>query len=288
MTTKSDSLQEKSLNLRPAPAGRRWLPLLVVAGALLTMALYSLGDRSRLAQDPLLGGADWAGYAVCHRITDRSFSVNGRQLPLCARCTGMYLGVTVTFVVLFLAGRLRRGDLPPLRILLLLVGFIGLMGIDGINSYLHFFPNAPHLYTPRNWLRLATGMGTGLAMGLFVFPALAQTLWREQDYRPPVETLRELGGLILIALLAAVLVLSNQATILYVLALASVAGLLMILTAILTVLLLILLRRDGRAVRRVEAALPLAIGLILALTGISLVSYLRFTLTGTMTGFPGL
>ena len=44
--------------------------------------------------------------------------------------------------------------LPPLPVLLVLIGFIGLMGIDGVNSYSHFFPNAPHLYEPRNWMRL--------------------------------------------------------------------------------------------------------------------------------------
>lgn len=40
----------------------------------------------------------------------------------------------------------------------------------GINSYSHFFPAAPHLYEPRNWLRLVTGMGTGVAMGRSSFP----------------------------------------------------------------------------------------------------------------------
>ena len=104
------------------------------------MGFYTVTNSNALANHHLLDGADWAGYAVCHRITARSFSINGRQLPLCARCTGMYLGAMLTFVVLALAGRLRWSGLPPLPILLLLVGFIGVMGVDGINSYLHFFP----------------------------------------------------------------------------------------------------------------------------------------------------
>ncbi len=46
----------------------------------------------------LLGKADALGYAVCHRIDVRSFHLGERQLPLCARCTGMYLGAMLGLV----------------------------------------------------------------------------------------------------------------------------------------------------------------------------------------------
>jgi uncharacterized membrane protein len=222
------------------PQARRWLLLSIVLGALLIMGFYTVTDSSRLAHNHILDGADWTGYAICHRITARSFAINGRQLPLCARCTGMYLGVALVFLVLTLSGRLRWGELPPLRVLLLLAAFVALMGIDGLNSYAHFFPDALHLYRPRNWLRLVTGMGTGLAMGVVIFPALAQTLWREPVWRPAINTLPELSHLVLVAAVAVLLLLSNQATILYVLALVSGAGVLLILTANDSVLLLIL------------------------------------------------
>ena len=107
------------------------------------------------------------------------------------------------------------------------------MGIDGINSYSHFFPNVPHIYEPQNWLRLVTGMGTGLAMGGILFPALAQALWRDQQLRPALGNLSELAGLVLVAAIAVALVLSNQSTILYVLGLASAIGVILILTALL-------------------------------------------------------
>ncbi len=252
------------------------------------MALYTVTETAHLTHSHVLSGADWVGYAVCHRITERSFSINGRQFPLCARCTGMYLGVALVFIVTFLTGRMRWSDLPRLPILLTLVGFIGLMGIDGANSYSHFFPNAPHLYEPRNWLRLLTGMGTGLAMGVFVFPALAQTLWRQPIWRPLVGSWRELAGIVALAGTAVLILLSNQPTILYVLALVSAAGLLLVLTAINAVFLLILLKRDGRATHWRETAVPLLISFTLAVIEISAVSIARYNLTGTMTGFPGL
>jgi hypothetical protein len=200
----------------------------------------------------------------------------------------MYLGIALTFIVLALTGRLRRTELPPVRVLSVLIGFVIIMGIDGVNSYLHFFPNAPHVYEPRNWLRLVTGMGTGVAMALFVSPALAQTLWRHQDLRPAVESLRELGSLGLLAMTTIFLVLSNQPTILYVLALTSAAGVLLIVSAIQIILLLTLLRRDGRVTKWLEAVALLSLGLLFAVIEIGAVSYVRFAFTGTMTGFPGL
>ncbi|MCA9974387.1 MAG: DUF2085 domain-containing protein [Anaerolineales bacterium] len=270
------------------PQTRRWLLLALSVGTLLLMGFYTVTEPAHLAHSHALDGVDWLGYAVCHRITERSFIINGRQLPLCARCTGMYLGVMVVFAVVFVHGRLRWTELPPWQLLLLLLGFIGVMGIDGINSYSHFFPDAPHLYTPRNWLRLLTGVGTGLAMGSFILPALAQTLWRVPVRRAPLGTFSQLVELLLVAAVTILLVLSNQPLLLYVLAFVSTAGLLLILGAINTILGLTLLRRDGRATRWRETAVPLLIGVLLAIIELSAISYLRFSLTGTMTGFPGL
>lgn len=266
---------------------RRALALGVVLLAVAVMGWYAVTDSSHLAHDLVLTGGDYVGAALCHRITARSFVINGRQLPLCARCTGMYLGVAITFVALLLARRERRTDLP-LPILLVLVGFIGAMGIDGVNSYTHFFPNFPHVYEPRNWLRLVTGMGTGLAMGLLVFPALMQTLWRNGNGRSIIENGRELLAMLLLAGTAVLLVLSNQPTILYVMALVSVAGVLMIVTSLNAVLLLMLFKRDGRAVRWQETAVPLLISLTLAVLELGSIAILRLNFTGTITGFPGL
>ncbi|MBK8989025.1 MAG: DUF2085 domain-containing protein [Chloroflexi bacterium] len=271
------------------PPRRRRLFLLAVVGAmLLLIGFYAVTDVAHLTHNHTLAGADWVGYAVCHRITGRSLAINGRQFPLCARCTGMYLGVFLVFLVLWLGGRLRWSLLPPFPILLTLIGFVGLMGIDGVNSYLHFFPNAPHIYEPRNWLRLLTGMGTGLTMGLITLPMLAQTLWRQPVWQASAAAWRDLLEMVVVAGTAVILLLSNQPTILYVLALASTAGLLIVVTALNTVSLLLVLRRDGRAERAWETAVPLFIGFILALLELSAISLVRFHFTGTMTGLPGL
>lgn len=270
------------------PISQRALLFLIAILALLTLGFYTVTDISRVTDNQLLNAADYAGYAVCHRITERSFTIAGRQLPLCARCTGMYLGITLTFVILSLAGRRRWSSLPPPKVLAVFAGLILLFAIDGINSYSHFFPNAPHLYTPRNWLRLVTGMGVGLAMGLIVYPALAQTLWKEQVFLPSIGSIRELAALVLVAMLVVALVLSNQPILLYIFGLASAGGVLLILTAIGTILILIITKRDARADRWRHIAIPVLGGLLFAVLQIGIVSIARFSITGTMTGLPGL
>ena len=84
------------------------------------------------------------------------------------------------------------------------------------------------------------------------------------------------------------LVLSNLQPVLYVLALVSAAGVVTILASINCVLLLIFIRRDAQATTGWQAALPLAAGVALAVLQIAVISFARYSFTGTMTGFPGL
>jgi uncharacterized membrane protein len=267
---------------------RRWFLLAVLTGAFLSMLFYALTDGAHINHDPLLTAGDWGGYALCHRITERSFTINGRQFPLCARCTGMYLGAALAIAVFFLAGRAKWVLLPTKWLFVALLGLIALMGIDGINSYSHFFPNAPHLYEPQNWLRLVTGMGAGLTLGTIVFAALAQSLWQEPRYSPLIGNFRELAMLMLLGLVTALLVLSNRPALLYLMALVSSGGLLFVVTALNTAVLTVLLRRDGQAKRWTDAIGPLLAGLVLAVLELSAISIIRWTATGTMTGFPGI
>lgn len=56
-----------------------------------------------------------AGSLICHQIPDRSFHLQGSQLPVCARCAGLYGGGALgSIVAATMAGRLlTRWRLPP-------------------------------------------------------------------------------------------------------------------------------------------------------------------------------
>ncbi len=91
--------------------------------------------------------------------------------------TGIYGGFLGAGLYLAVRHRWRAAALPTWPALLVLAGFVGLMGLDGVNSLLVDM-QAWHLYTPNNRLRLLTGLMTGVAMATALAFLVGITLWR--------------------------------------------------------------------------------------------------------------
>lgn len=229
-----------------------------------------------------LGKMDAVGYAVCHRIPERSFIISGQQLPLCARCSGTFLGVLLTLNTLTVAGRSRASRMPPSRVLIVLMSFVGLWAFDGLNSYLTLYPGLPHLYEPQNWLRLTTGMLNGIAIGAVVFAILNFSLWRNPRPEPVLRGLHELAGLLVLGGLLVGLVLTEIDALLYPLALASALGVVVMLTSTNTIIVLIASRRENTAYRWRDAALPVIVALALSLTVVMGIGAGRTALTDAL------
>lgn len=210
-----------------------WVPLAILLLALL------------LTPPGLLDKAHLVGYGVCHQIPERSFQPGGVPLPLCARCSGTFLGGLLGLALVGLLGRWRAAVMPPPRVLVLLVVFVLFMGVDGANSYISFFPGLPHLYAPNDALRVVSGALCGLAMALLLQPVVAMVAWREPQPRQAVPDLRTLAGFVAAELALAYLLHAEWAWSLYPLALLSAAGVLAMLTAINTALVIIVARREN-------------------------------------------
>jgi uncharacterized membrane protein len=258
------------------PIGR---PAALVAAGLV-VAAWLLSTPSGL-----LGKADAIGYAVCHRIDLRSFHLGERPLPLCARCTGMYLGALVALGAYQLAGRSRAGAFPGRAVLAAFVILGAAFTIDGVNSYFSLFPGLPHLYEPSNVLRLATGLMAGVAVGTFVHAGFHQNAWKEWKAEPALRGLKELGLILLAAAIVGGLVLTDNVLVLYPLALASAGGVLIVLASVYTVLVLLVLGRENKAHSWSELWIPGAVGLALAVVQIGAIDFVRYALTGTWAGF---
>lgn len=245
-----------------------WLVPLVVIGTFLVLPPGDALTKTRLI-----------GYAVCHQLPERSFHLGGEQLPLCARCSGTFLGALAGFVLLTLRGRYRVIGLPPVPIVVVLVLFVVALGIDGLNSYLTFFPGLPHLYQPHNWLRLTTGTLNGLALSAIIYPVLNYSLWRDVVDAPSIRDSKELGLLIATGIGIVIVVLLEPAPLLFPLAILSTLGVLTLLTVLNTILLLMLFNRHGRAVTWQQALLPLWIGLSVSFIEIGAIDVLRYLVT---------
>jgi uncharacterized membrane protein len=257
------------------------------AGRLLLVVVFLAVLLFGLAASPsgLLGKADAIGYAVCHRIDVRSFHLGVRQLPLCARCTGTFLGVIVGAALLIIAGRGRSAVWPPRLVFAVLVLTAVPWGFDGVNSYASLFPQLPHLYTPQNWLRLTTGTLLGLAMSAIFLPAVNQSLWKTASPLPVLRNFRELLLFFLAAPVLIVLVLWENPIILYPLALLSTVGILFLLTGVYTAILLMIFRKENLAENFHDAWPILLAGLTIGLMQIIAIDAVRFYFTGTWGGF---
>jgi uncharacterized membrane protein len=257
-----------------------WLDWLLLAGGLAVIIAIWL-----ITPGGLLDKADRVGYGVCHQIPIRSPFFAGRQLPLCARCSGQFLGALAGLVLLIVAGRGKAAKLPPRLVIAVLLGFIATWALDGFNSYLTLFPGLPHLYEPHNILRTTTGAMQGVALISLVLPFFNVTLWQRPSPRPTIGSLREV--LLLLGLIALIVagVGSEWTPLLYPLALLSAAGTLMMLTLVMTMLVTLALRRDGWAKGWRDALPLLTAGLALALIILLGINVLRAWVTAEL-GLP--
>jgi uncharacterized membrane protein len=93
-------------------------------------------------------------HIICHGIPERSFKIKGHQFPVCARCTGIYLGSFsyIGLVLIFNWG--FNLTIFILGLLMIIPTFV-----DGFTQYLN-------LRESNNTLRFISGVigGVGLAI----------------------------------------------------------------------------------------------------------------------------
>ena len=245
-----------------------------------------------IAPPGLLGKADAIGYAICHRIDERSFQIGDRQLPLCARCTGEFYAAGISLIFFALVSKKQSG-MPGWKLGAPLIIFFLAFGIDGSNSYLYLLKqtsngaldNIPNLYIPNNTLRLFTGSGMGIALASILFPAFNQSTWKTYDPAPALSW-KKLGILTSIILTVNLLILTDNPIILYPIAILSVLGVLALLIIVFGMAWLLIMHQENIFDSLTQMWMPFLAGTTLAFLMITAIDLLRFKLTGTWGGFP--
>ena len=275
---------EQTTSRARIPNFSRWLVPLA--------ALIAFGVWFYIAPPGLLGKADAVGYAVCHRIGERSFHIGERQLPLCARCTGEFYSAAATLLFLAIVSPKRAG-MPGWKLGVPLLLFFLAFGIDGSNSYLYLLKttapgvldNIPNLYVPNNTLRLFTGSGMGIVMASILFPAFNQSVWKDAVPERALDW-KKLGILISMIFLIDLAVLSENEIVLYVIAFLSVLGVLALLVMVFSIVWIMLMHQENVFLSLRELWMPFLAGTTLAFIMLTAIDLLRLRLTGTWGGFP--
>lgn len=216
----------------------------------------------------------WIDSGICAQLPTHSFYPEGIRLPLCARNTGIYLGFLLAVIVLHASKRGRVQQLPPRAILTLLIASVIAMGIDGSNAFLYDL-GLPHLYQPQNVLRLVTGLMTGLAMAVVVLPLLNRQIWREYSEERSISSWQALPLYLLVGFVSFEAVISQNGLLLYPIAFASSAGLLLAVSSI-NLMVVIALARKEQGFERYRELLPFfSLALFLAVGELALLATLK-------------
>jgi uncharacterized membrane protein len=232
----------------------------------------------------LLGKADAIGYAVCHRIEVRSFHLDERALPLCARCSGLFLGAVIGLVYQQIRFP-KRGGMLTLKTGIPFILFFLAWAFDGSNSYLHLIPGAPGLYEPNNVFRLFTGVGMGLSIAAILFPAFNQSVWAKYDPQAVFINIRPFVEVVVLAFVVGSLFLTNIPFLLYPLAIISALGVLLILAPVYCLIWMMVFRADNPAESWRDLWIYLSAGLLTAMIQIAAIDLVRFWFTKTWGGF---
>jgi uncharacterized membrane protein len=100
--------------------------------------IYTIGDR------------------LCHQQAERSFFLNGNQMPFCSRCTAIWLGLAFGLGVMVFYSI----SLTEKFIFVILVG-LGPIGVDGVGQLFG-------LWESTNSIRLITGLLAGCVCGIAI------------------------------------------------------------------------------------------------------------------------
>ena len=95
-----------------------------------------------------------AGDRLCHQKVERSFFINDNQMPFCARCTAIWLGIAIGlgFMVYYMI------QLDEKFIFFLLFSLVPI-GVDGVGQLFGFWEST-------NIIRVITGLLIGVVCGV--------------------------------------------------------------------------------------------------------------------------
>lgn len=111
------------------------------------------------------------GSGLCHQLPERSIIFGGLQMPVCARCTGIYLGFLFTFIFFAIFYRHRPRARMGRALIVYALIFALPLALDGVSSYLT-------VRSTSNLLRVISGSACGAALAPLVYYLISDALFK--------------------------------------------------------------------------------------------------------------
>lgn len=127
------------------------IPVVILSAATLCTAAIANGAPAKLRL---------VFRVLCHGIPTRSLELFGTPMPLCARCTGIYLGLLAGLIAFFILPRIQERMLRIAMYVAVLP-----MAVDGITQM-------TTLRESTNGLRIVTGFVAAIVFGIWILEAI--------------------------------------------------------------------------------------------------------------------
>jgi uncharacterized membrane protein len=216
----------------------------------------------------------------CPQRPAHSIFIGGQQMPIEARMFGMFGGALLALLYFAARRQLQSAAMPRGWRLDLCLALFGVMVFDGTQALLYDM-GILHLYTPSLYLRLGTGLASGVGIAMLLVPLTNQALWRQPRVDQSLLTgWKDVAGMVAVQGLLFALTLANWTPALLPLSFFNSIGITITMTALMTITLALITRRAGRFTHWRATIGYFAGGFILAAAFIAVLAATRLALFG--------
>jgi len=123
---------------------------------------------------------DFLGSGICHQKILVTFEYNKVYMPVCSRCTGIYIGFLFSLIILLLIERRIKSEVPSTKVLVSITASVLFIGLD-------IFLTSYGIVEPNNLIRFITGFIVGWGFALIILPLSNSVMWQKAVKRKYLE-----------------------------------------------------------------------------------------------------
>jgi uncharacterized membrane protein len=216
----------------------------------------------------------------CPQRAAHSLFIGGQQMPIEARMFGMFSGALLALIYFAARRQIGAASMPRGWRLGLCVALFGVMAFDGTQALLYDV-GLLRLYTPNLYLRLGTGLASGVGIAMVLTPLTNQALWKRPRADQQVFTgWKDVACLAMVQTGLFVFTLAGLPSTLLLLSLMNTIAILTLMTALMTLILVMITRRVGRFSTWREAVAHFSGGFLSAMLFIAALAVARLVMFG--------
>ena len=182
----------------------------------------------------------------CPQRPAHSIFLGGQQMPIEARMFGMFGGALLALLYFAVRGQLGAASMPRGWRFGLCTALFGVMALDGMQALLYDM-GVLRLYTPNLYLRLGTGLASGIGIAMVLVPLTNQTLWQHpRTDQQLFSGWKDVAGVVLAQAALFALTLSNWLPLLLPLSLFNSLAILVVISTLSSLVLVLITRHVAR------------------------------------------